>query len=172
MNLKIKCTLGESVAAGGKTMTRESGKGWSTGKAAAVCERQKKKEREGKRALGRDGQTNGERARRRVRAAGGRLRTGRRRACAVREGQRRRGDRRAEIPSGLAGPSRDHAGRSTRWDARRPRRGEGAATRRRCVSLLAPANCRGQPALAEELTELSRILRKQASRHFDSKQLA
>ena len=26
---------------------------------------------------------------------------------------------------------------------------EGAETRRRCVSLLAPANCRGQPALAE-----------------------
>jgi len=39
---------------------------------------------------------------------------------------------------------------------------EGTAARRRCVSLLAPANCRGQPALAEELTELSRTPWKQA----------
>lgn len=35
-------------------------------------------------------------------------------------------------------------------------RGEGRTTRRRCVSLLAPANCRGQSALADELTEPNR----------------
>jgi hypothetical protein len=46
---------------------------------------------------------------------------------------------------------------------REARRGRSTA-RRRCVSLLAPANCRGQPALAEELTELSRTPRRQARR--------
>lgn len=41
-------------------------------------------------------------------------------------------------------------------------RGEGRTTRRRCVSLLAPANCRGQSALADELTEPNR------SKHCES----
>lgn len=60
-------------------------------------------------------------------------------------------------------PSRLNRG-GRRWDATAATaaKREGTAARRRCVSLLAPANCRGQPALAEELTELSRTSRKQA----------
>lgn len=40
MNLKIKRILGESVAAGGKTVMRESGKGWSTGEATTATARE------------------------------------------------------------------------------------------------------------------------------------
>lgn len=57
---------------------------------------------------------------------------------------------------------------NTRQKARL-RGGEGGTARRRCVSLLAPANCRGQPALAEELTELSRTPRRQAGRQAGSR---
>lgn len=93
--------------------------------------------------------------------ADGRLRTGRRRACAVRKGIDGEGNGRAGAPS-----TGSRGKRGTRWDATAATaaKREGTAARRRCVSLLAPANCRGQPALAEELTELSRTPRKQAGR--------
>lgn len=86
------------------------------------------------------------------------------------EGHRRQGGRRAGAPSvaarrgGTVGGIAREGG--TRWDATAATaaKREGTAARRRCVSLLAPANCRGQPALAEELTELSPTPRKQASR--------
>lgn len=96
--------------------------------------------------------------------ADGRPRTGRRRACAVRKGIDGEGNGRAGAPS-----TGSRGKRGTRWDATAATaaKREGTAARRRCVSLLAPANCRGQPALAEELTELSRTPRKQAGRQAD-----
>lgn len=55
MNLKIKRILGESVAAGGKTVMRESGKGWSTGEATTATTREAERANE-RDATRRDGE--------------------------------------------------------------------------------------------------------------------
>lgn len=80
--------------------------------------------------------------------------------------ERRRGEGMEQL--GGKGTSGERGGRSWRekmqWEGVESDsgRGEGRTTRRRCVSLLAPANCRGQSALADELTEPNR------SKHCES----
>lgn len=145
MNLKIKCILGESVVAGGKTVMRESGKGWSTGEATTATTREAERARRDAtgESEGESRERERERDRRWERRADGRPRTGRRRACAVRKGMAMTRGSEDTVRRGIV---RERKREGTGWDTRR----EGAAARRRCVSLLAPANCRGQSALAEK----------------------